>query len=231
MKKRVVATLIAAALVAAPIHANADEPDRQRQGGGIGLLLGAIAGGPLGAVIGGALGAGVGHDMDREAAFGELNGALEAERAKAAKLREQAAALEEALADAKAKGRVGSVADNNLLLALSAGVSQKIHFRSNSDRLEPFELERLTALAAFLEAAPGLKLALAGHADPRGGERTNLALSERRVAVVKGALERAGVESGRIRSTAYGERHTLSQPGDGGAYPFDRRVTITLVWE
>lgn len=231
MKKSIVATLIAAALVAAPIHVNAAELERQQQGGGIGLLLGAIAGGPLGAVIGGAVGAGVGHDMDREAAFGELNGALEEERAAAARLREKAAALEEALAEAKAKGKVATAADNNLLLALSAGVSQKIHFRGGSDRLEPFELERLTALAAFLEAVPGLKLALAGYADPRGGEQANLALSERRVAVVRGALERAGVDGSRIEASAFGERRTLSQPGDGAAYPFDRRVTVTLVVE
>ena len=231
MNKRIVATLIASVLVAAPIHVNADELDRQQRGGGIGLLVGAIAGGPLGAVIGGALGAGVGHDLDREQAFDELGEALEAQRTEAAVLREKTAALEEALAEAKAKGKVGVVADSNLLLALSTGVSQKIHFRSNSDRLEPFELERLTALAAFLEAAPGLKVSLAGHADPRGGEQANLALSERRVVVVKGALERAGVESTRIRTSAYGEQRTLSQPGDGDAYPFDRRVTVTLVWE
>ena len=227
MKKRIVATLIAAALVAAPIHVNADELARQQRGGGIGLLLGAIAGGPLGAVIGGAVGAGVGHDMDREAAFGELNGALEEERAEVARLRERAAVLEQALAEANGS----AAADNNLLLALSAGVSQKIHFRGGSDRLEPFELERLTALAAFLEAAPGLKLALAGHADPRGAEQANLALSERRVAVVKGALERAGVDPVRVQASAYGEQRTLSQPGDGAAYPFDRRVTVTLVVE
>lgn len=219
MKKSLVATLIVATLVITPLQGQADE-HRGESGAGFGVLVGAIAGGPLGAVIGGALGAGVGHDLDREAELEALRGRLDRERAETVRLRGELAAARES------RG-----ADTNLLLALGAGVEQKIHFRGNGDRLETFELERLTALAALLEAAPRLKVRLAGHADPRGSEDTNLALSQRRVASVKGALTRAGIDPARITSDAFGEQRTLSTTGDHEAYPFDRRVTLKLVVE
>ncbi|GAB6043370.1 OmpA family protein [Endothiovibrio diazotrophicus] len=224
MKRTIAATLVAAALSAVPFHANAAERSAQPAGAGIGVVLGAIAGGPLGALVGASLGAGVGYDMDRSATVEALNGALARERAAAVRLRARTGELEAELAAA----RGSAAADNNLLLALSAGVEQQLHFRNGSDRLEPFELERLTALAVLLEAAPQLAVSLTGHADPRGGDAANQALSARRVAVVEGALERAGIDPKRVSTRAVGEGQPLSAPGDQGAYPFDRRVTLRL---
>ena len=66
----------------------------------------------------------------------------------------------------------------------------------------------LTTLAtdfkAYLQVKPDARLTLTGHADPRGGAKYNMALSERRVGTVKNFLVEQGVPEASIRYASDG---------------------------
>jgi outer membrane protein OmpA-like peptidoglycan-associated protein len=74
--------------------------------------------------------------------------------------------------------------------------------------------ETLVALATdfkkYLEAKPDAHLTLEGHADVRGSVPYNQALSERRVARVKGFLIEQGVPEANLETKAFGKQHNLT---------------------
>ena len=73
----------------------------------------------------------------------------------------------------------------------------------------------LTTLAtdfkAYLQVQPDARLTLTGHADPRGGDKYNQALSERRVGSVKNFLVGQGVPESAIDTKAVGDSQPLSK--------------------
>jgi len=73
----------------------------------------------------------------------------------------------------------------------------------------------LTTLATdfktYLQVKPDARLTLTGHADPRGGDKYNMALSERRVGSVKNFLVQQGVPEANIDTQAMGEEHPLTK--------------------
>ena len=75
--------------------------------------------------------------------------------------------------------------------------------------------EILTTLATdfknYLQVKPDARLTLTGHADPRGGDEYNKALSERRVGTVKHFLVDQGVPEGSIDTQAMGDENPLSK--------------------
>jgi outer membrane protein OmpA-like peptidoglycan-associated protein len=72
----------------------------------------------------------------------------------------------------------------------------------------------LTTLATdfktYLESKPDAHLILEGHADPRGSDEYNQALSERRVAGTKAFLVKLGVPVGSIETKAFGKQQQLT---------------------
>lgn len=67
-----------------------------------------------------------------------------------------------------------------------------------------------TDFKKYLEAKPDAHLTLEGHADHRGSDAYNQALSERRVARVKSFLVENGVPEGDIETKAFGKQHNLT---------------------
>lgn len=80
--------------------------------------------------------------------------------------------------------------------------------------LLPSQQKTLTAVATdfkkYLESKPDAHLILEGHADPRGSDEYNQALSERRVARVKSFLMEQGIPVGNIETKAYGKQRNLT---------------------
>ena len=80
--------------------------------------------------------------------------------------------------------------------------------------LLPSQQKTLIALAAdfkkYLEHKPDAHLILEGHADPRGSEEYNQALSERRVERAKSFLIEQGIPVGNIETKAYGKQRNLT---------------------
>ena len=62
----------------------------------------------------------------------------------------------------------------------------------------------------YLKSKPDAHLTLEGHADPRGSEAFNQALSERRVGRVKSFLVQQGVPEAAIETKAFGKQHNLT---------------------
>ena len=71
------------------------------------------------------------------------------------------------------------------------------------------------------------RVMLAGHADKSGSNSYNVALSERRNAVVRGYLESKGISAGAIATEAFGETAPLVNTADGVREPQNRRVEVT----
>jgi hypothetical protein len=73
----------------------------------------------------------------------------------------------------------------------------------------------LTVLAAdfkgYLQVKPDARLTLTGHADPRGGDEYNMALSERRVGSVKNFLVQQGIPASSIDTRALGDSQALTK--------------------
>jgi len=80
--------------------------------------------------------------------------------------------------------------------------------------LLPSQQKNLLALATdfkrYLESKPDAHLILEGHADVRGSDAYNQALSERRVAGVKHFLVENGVPEANIETLAYGKQRNLT---------------------
>jgi outer membrane protein OmpA-like peptidoglycan-associated protein len=80
--------------------------------------------------------------------------------------------------------------------------------------LLPSQEKTLTTLASdfktYLQSKPDASLTLEGHADPRGSEQYNQALSERRVDRTKRFLVEQGVPAANIQTKAFGTQQNLT---------------------
>jgi outer membrane protein OmpA-like peptidoglycan-associated protein len=106
-----------------------------------------------------------------------------------------------------------------------------IHFATDSDQLSPAARRSLTRLgASLLGDRRSRGLSLEGHADRRGTDRYNDALSQRRARVVKDYLSSVlGIPAQRIRMRHFGEHRPLDPADNESAWARNRRVSIA--WE
>jgi OOP family OmpA-OmpF porin len=90
-----------------------------------------------------------------------------------------------------------------------------IYFDTNSDQIKPNSYGVLKDIASVLSEEPGLKIKIIGHTDSDGDEKINQALSEKRAAAVKSALQTEfSIDAGRI-----------STEGKGASQPVDQNTT------
>lgn len=200
---------------------------KEETGLGIGALIGGLLAGPPGAIIGAAGGAWLGnreekedsHLLSLEQRLLEKQGELTALKSDFQRLQ---GSFGQQLQKVKADRHRG------VLEELSRGVSLTVYFRSDRAELEHQARPQLTRLAAFIRELPEIQVQVEAHADRRGDEAYNLALSRQRGASIVQALIDAGIDARRIHSHAYGESMAASTAGDHEAYIFDRRVSIKL---
>jgi peptidoglycan-associated lipoprotein len=83
-------------------------------------------------------------------------------------------------------------------------------------------------VAAYMKQNSAAKVGLDGHADPRGGDAYNQALSERRVNAVRDALVKAGVRADRIVTGAFGESKPVCKEASEVCWQLDRRVEVLV---
>lgn len=205
------------------------EPTQEDAGLGIGLLAGAIVGGPIGFIVGGIIGAQTGQAVDYKRQLTEKDQQLAALRKDIALA--QASRVEAPVAPAKeqTQGFRHTAATQPLSATLATGMRVDVLFRTNSENIEPHYNSQLQRVIAVMKLFPEVDIRLAGHADPRGPETDNLALSKRRVDSIRRTLVQAGIEDQRIHAKAWGERNTISTAKDIEAYAFDRRVVIDFI--
>ena len=90
------------------------------------------------------------------------------------------------------------------------------------------ETSKVSEIAAHLQQNPSFTVGIDGHTDPRGTDRYNQALSERRVDAVKNALMKAGVAADKIVTGAFGESRLACNDKTEGCWQRDRRVEVLI---
>jgi peptidoglycan-associated lipoprotein len=98
-----------------------------------------------------------------------------------------------------------------------------IHFDFDQADIRTDDMSNLDRKAAILQANPGVKLRVSGHADERGSDEYNLALGNRRAGAAKRQLVNKGVDAGRIEVISFGEERPLDPGHDEGAWTKNRR--------
>lgn len=84
----------------------------------------------------------------------------------------------------------------------------------------------LDAHATFLNANPGVKVLVEGHADERGTPEYNIALGERRAKSVVTYLENMGVEASQLTVVSYGEEKPMIKDRSEDAFTKNRRAVL-----
>jgi len=116
------------------------------------------------------------------------------------------------------------VEDNSILIL------EQVKFETGSARIRPESNELLDEVARTLAEHPEfLVVEVAGHADERGSDESNLRLTKARAASVVEALERRHISPKRLVSQGYGEYCPLDAKSTRAAWAKNRRVEFKIV--
>jgi peptidoglycan-associated lipoprotein len=115
------------------------------------------------------------------------------------------------------------VSDERLDDARRATLEQRIQFGYDQSDLSPAARQVLEEKAEVLRQTSSISLRIEGHADERGSDEYNLALSNRRAATAKRLLVSLGISADRLETVGYGEEHPLDQEESEAAWARNRR--------
>lgn len=99
-------------------------------------------------------------------------------------------------------------------------------FASDRSEIPGAEMVNIAAVANYMKQHAGVFVRLDGHADPRGTDAYNVALSQRRVDAVRDALVQAGVPAERITTVASGEGRPMCTEQTEECFQARRRVEV-----
>jgi outer membrane protein OmpA-like peptidoglycan-associated protein len=92
-------------------------------------------------------------------------------------------------------------------VAQAEPLRREIFFDINRTTVADSEQGKIDELVRYLNANPQAKVQISGYADAQtGNQKINQALSEKRVASVKSAIEKAGIDPQRVTTGAYGDK-------------------------
>jgi peptidoglycan-associated lipoprotein len=115
------------------------------------------------------------------------------------------------------------IPENVLGRAQRATLEERISFGYDRSDLSAAARENLSAKAEILRAVPALSIRIEGHADERGSDEYNLALSQRRAAAAMRFLVDQGITQGRLETVGYGEEQPLDPAENEAAWASNRR--------
>jgi len=118
---------------------------------------------------------------------------------------------------------VEKIPDGLLDDARRATLEQMIYFGFDQSDLSSTSRQALVEKAEVLRAAPSLSVRIEGHADERGSDEYNLALSNRRAAAAKRFLVSLGISAERVETVGHGEERPLDQEESEAAWARNRR--------
>jgi peptidoglycan-associated lipoprotein len=107
--------------------------------------------------------------------------------------------------------------------ARRATLEARIHFNFDQSDLTSAARQSLTDKAEILRAIPDLTLRIEGHADERGSDEYNLALSNGRAATARRFLVDWGISADRLETFGYGEEQPVDQGENEAAWASNRR--------
>jgi outer membrane protein OmpA-like peptidoglycan-associated protein len=237
MKKQVIALVIGSLLATSSYagprnrapknHETNVAPKEEAIGVGSGAAIGAMAGGPVGFVIGAAFGGWLGDRMHSERRARRLAEERSVEATgRVGQLEQRLAASEQAAAEKDAMLYSERSAHRQ---DLKEALSVEVFFRTEESGIGTTTEERLTRLAGLVEPMEGAVIRLEGHADARGTETYNAALSTARAEAVRDALIRGGMPAERVIVAAIGEAAAVAGEQDTDGMALDRRVQVHVI--
>lgn len=199
-----------------------------------GLVIGAALGGPPGAILSAAAGGWIGDQVVMRKNYRAIQAQLEKTEQQLANaqvingaLQQKQLVMQQQLTDAKLLASTEQAATT----ALTACCNQSevvLHFRSNSEVIEPHYQQALERFVSYSSAHPDRNIEITGFADRRGDTTENLFLSQRRVETVVKTLRDMGLSGATFKTVAYGEREPVSGAASAESNFFDRRVVLRL---
>lgn len=112
--------------------------------------------------------------------------------------------------------------------ALTELARTPVHFALDSATLTRESQDHLERLATGLRERPQARVRVAGHTCDLGTTEYNLALGQRRAAVVRDHLARLGVERERISVVSYGEESPADEGTSDEARAHNRRAELSV---
>jgi peptidoglycan-associated lipoprotein len=104
----------------------------------------------------------------------------------------------------------------------------RVFFATDRSDLSDQAQAALDAQAKWLAAFPAVVVTIEGHADERGTDDYNLALSARRAAAARDYLIAKGVSASRIQTLAFGESRPVATGSNEAAWAQNRRAVTVL---
>jgi outer membrane protein OmpA-like peptidoglycan-associated protein len=98
-----------------------------------------------------------------------------------------------------------------------------VYFAFDSANIRSGEQSKISAVAADLQANPGMVLIIDGHCDERGTEGYNQTLSERRALTLREEVVKLGVNPERILTRGFSEMRPAVDGHDESAWSKNRR--------
>lgn len=149
--------------------------------------------------------------------------------AEAARLRAEAEARARADAEAarlraEAEARARAAVD-----AARAAFGAAIYFDYDRSDLRDDSRALLDSKLPLLRANPNVRIRIAGHADERGSDEYNIALSQRRAASAKRYLVDQGIPADRIDVVGFGEERPAAMGSNEDAFAKNRRDEFEII--
>ena len=110
----------------------------------------------------------------------------------------------------------------------SETIGLTVHFTVDSAALDEQAEKVLVLLSNFLSAREDMVVEVNGHSDERGDEGHNLALSQRRAAVVARYLAEQGVDRSRLHAQGFGDTEPVVEGEGETTWRRNRRVEFSV---
>jgi len=211
------------------------ETHHEATAGGVGLVIGALAGGPLGAIIGGSMGVMTGNNQTKndtidqqKVSISELENELSIKISELSKLTHSHQLSEGKVQHLEGAEQQSQQAHRSELIGFANSYQFDIYFMTNSDVISTHAQQGLIKLAELLKGNDHIYANIEAHSDWRGSDDVNCLLAKQRLTAVTDQLLQAGSQSDQLMATSYGEHANVNQGSWGEELFYDRRVTITL---
>ncbi|MCE9602004.1 MAG: OmpA family protein [Gemmatimonadetes bacterium] len=146
--------------------------------------------------------------------------------AEAARLKAEADARARAEAEARARAEAAARA---AVEAARAAFATAIYFDLDKSDLRSDARALLDSKLPLLRANPNVRIRIAGHADDRGSDEYNVALSQKRAASAKRYLVDQGISADRIDVVGFGEERPAMMGSGEESWSKNRRDEFEII--
>jgi len=108
-------------------------------------------------------------------------------------------------------------------------ILEQVHFETGKAVIRPESFDLLRNVASVLKAHPEIEqIEVQGHTDNRGGQASNMRLSQKRAEAVRAFLIQEGVEASRLTAKGYGPTRPVADNKTEAGRAANRRVEFVI---